>query len=145
MAYSPKLKRKIANLNKAFSKLEESRSFEYDFQINVEVSSKRFEYTFESLWKTIKLFLLEEKGLECYSPMDCIKAAYQVALIPAEYEQDFIAMVRKRNEIVHIYNEAVAVEIYRLIQSRFIDAIGAVVARLQENGNAFNPLHGEST
>ena len=132
MAYSPKLERKIANLNRAFSNLEASRSFEYEFQINVEVVSKRFEYTFESLWKTIKLFLFEEKGLECYSPMDCVKTAYQVGLIPKEYEQDFIAMVRKRNEIVHIYNEAVAAEIYYLIRSRFIDAIGAVVALLQE-------------
>ncbi len=133
MAYSEKLQRKIANLEKAFSNLEESQFFEYEFQINVEVTTKRFEYTFETLWKTIKLFLLEEKGVECYSPMDCVKAAYQVGLVPDAYEQDFVTMIRKRNEIVHIYNEAVAEEIYHLIISRFIEAIGEVVALLSDS------------
>lgn len=131
MAYSPKLQRKIANLEKAFLKLEESRSFNYEFQINVEVACKRFEYTFEALWKALRLFLLEEKGLECYSPMDCLKTAFQVGLIPPENEQDFIAMVRRRNDIVHIYNEEVAAEIYDLIISRFISAIGVVVESLR--------------
>jgi len=132
MAYSEKLRKKITNVEKAFANLEESQFFEYEFQINVEVVTKRFEYTFEALWKTIKLFLFEAKGLECHSPMDCIKTAYQVGLIPKAYEQDFIAMVRKRNDIVHIYNETVAEEIYDLIISRFIEAIGEVVSLLGE-------------
>lgn len=131
MAYSEKLKQKLANLERAFSKLHESQFFTYDFQINAEVAAKRFEYTFETLWKTLKLYLSEKKGLECNSPMDCLKSAYQVGLIPDNYEQDFIAMVRKRNDIVHIYNEPVAEEIYNLIKSRFIKAIGAAVTSLK--------------
>jgi len=63
MAYSEKLKQKLANLDRAFSKLHESQFFTYDFQINVEVVTQRFEYTFETLWKTLKLYLSEEKGL----------------------------------------------------------------------------------
>ena len=120
-------------MEKAFSKLNESQFFNYDFQINVEVTAKRFEYTFEALWKTLKLFLSEEKGLECNSPMDCLKSAYQVGLIPDKYEQDFIAMIRKRNEIVHIYNESIAKEIYDLIISKYIIAIAKVIDNL--NGN----------
>jgi len=131
MAYSEKLKQKLANLDRAFSKLHESQFFTYDFQINVEVVTQRFEYTFETLWKTLKLYLSEEKGLECYSPVDCLKTAHQVGVIPDKYEHDFMTMVRKRNDIVHIYNEPVAGEIYHLIISRFIEAIGAVVISLK--------------
>jgi len=57
---------KIANLEKAFSNLQQSQFFDYEFQVKVEVVTKRFEYSFEALWKTLKLFMTEEKGLECY-------------------------------------------------------------------------------
>jgi len=100
--------------------------------------TKRFEYTFEALWKTLKLFLNQEKGLECYSPTDCLKSAYQAGMIPEEYEQDFIRMVRKRNEIVHIYNEPVAYEIYNCIVPRFIEAIGTVVEKLKQQKSIDN-------
>ncbi len=135
MAYSKKLQRKIENLEKAFSNLHESQFFDYEFQIKAEVVTKRFEYTFEALWKTLKLFLSQEKGLECYSPMDCFKSAYQVGMIPDEHEQDFIKMVRKRNEIVHIYNEPVAYEIYNFIVPRFIEAVRTVVDELKHYKN----------
>ena len=138
MAYSRKLERKIANLEKAFSNLHQSQSFDYEFQVKVEVVTKRFEYTFEALWKTLRLFLSQEKGLECHSPMDCFKSAYQAGMIPDAYEQDFIQMVRKRNEIVHIYNEPVAYEIYNCIVPRFIEAIGAVVENLKQQKSIDN-------
>jgi len=118
------------SLERAFSKLDKSRFFTYEFEINVELSAKRFEYTFEVLWKTIRLWLKEEKGIECYSPADCFKSAYQTGLIPSEYEQDFVAMIRKRNEIVHIYNEESAKDIYEAIVFRFIDAMRHVIASL---------------
>ncbi len=138
MAYSRKLERKIANLEKAFSNLHQSQFFDYEFQVKAEVVTKRFEYTFEALWKTLKLFLNQEKGLECYSPTDCLKSAYQTGMIPEEYEQDFIRMVRKRNEIVHIYNEPVAYEIYNCIVPRFIEAIGTVVEELKQQKSIDN-------
>jgi len=64
--------------------------------------------------------------------MDCFKSAYQTGMIPEEYEGNFIKMVRKRNEIVHIYNEPVAYEIYHCIVPRFIEAIGAVADELKQ-------------
>jgi len=48
------------------------------------------------------------------------------------FKQDFIKMVRKRNEIVHIYNEPIAYETYNCIVPRFIEAIGAVVNELKQ-------------
>ena len=54
MAFSEKLQRKIANLEKAFSKLEKSTTLTYKHEDKVELTIKRFEYTFEALWKSIK-------------------------------------------------------------------------------------------
>ena len=130
MAYSEKLKKKVKDLQKAFNKLKECKEFKFEHVINVELSAKRFEYTYEILWRTIKLFLLEEKGLECYSPMDCFKLAFQVKLIPENLELTFVQMVRSRNDIVHIYNDEVADEIYNNIMNKYIDAIGRVIERL---------------
>ena len=130
MAYSEKLKKKVKYLQKTFNKLKECKEFKFEHVINVELSAKRFEYTYEILWRTIRLFLLEEKGLECYSPMDCFKLAFQVKLIPDNLELTFVQMVRSRNDIVHIYNDEVADEIYNNIVDKYIDAIGSVVGRL---------------
>ena len=130
MAYSEKLKKKVKYLQKTFNKLKECKEFKFEHVINVELSAKRFEYTYEILWRTIKLYLLEEKGLECYSPMDCFKLAFQVKLIPENLELTFVQMVRSRNDIVHIYNDEVADEIYNNIGDKYIDAIGSVIDRL---------------
>jgi len=50
-------------------------------EILYEIAAKRFEYTFETLWKAARYFLLEQKGIECNSPMDCFKALYKVGLL----------------------------------------------------------------
>jgi len=47
-------------------------------------------------------------------------------------------MVRKRNEIVHIYNEPVAYEIYHCIVPRFIEAISAVLDKLKQQKSIDN-------
>jgi len=59
-------------------KLKEIENYEgkLEKEILYEVAAKRFEYTYESLWKLLRLYLLELKGLECNSPMDCFKTFY---------------------------------------------------------------------
>ena len=61
--------------------------------------------------------------------MDCFKLAFQVKLIPENLELTFVQMVRSRNDIVHIYNDEVADEIYNNIVDKYIDAIGSVIDR----------------
>jgi nucleotidyltransferase substrate binding protein (TIGR01987 family) len=133
MAYSEKLKRNIENLERAFKKLNESQFFEYDHEINVELVTKRFEYAFELLWKTLKIYLFDEKGLETYSPVDCFKSAFQTGLIPQDLEQNILSMVRKRNEIVHIYDEIAAEKIYEDIISKFIKSIEIIIDKINKS------------
>lgn len=132
MAFSEKYLKRLASFEKALKKFQNFLSLNLELDIQIEVASKRFEYTFETMWKVLKLYLLEIKGIECNSPMDCIKAAYQNELIPEQYEQTFIEMVKLRNEIVHIYNDEIALKIYNQIIPDYINAITVIFENLKK-------------
>ena len=71
---------------------------------------KRFEFTFDLSWKTMRAFLDERKGISCNSPKECIREAYRQGLI--EYDVLWIQMTDWRNRIVHEYSEEFADEHY---------------------------------
>lgn len=134
MAYRKKLPRAFEKFEASLSKLNEAISpdFEkqYKHEVLVEIVIKRFEYTFESLWKTLKEVLLVE-GIECASPLSSFKEAYTLGLIDKEYEEVFPLMVKKRNEIVHIYSDEDAQEVYLLVKNTFAAAILDLFNRLK--------------
>ena len=71
---------------------------------------KRFEFTFDLSWKTMRAFLDERKGISCNSTKECIREAYRQGLI--EYDVLWIQMTDWRNRIVHEYSEEFADELY---------------------------------
>ncbi|MBI5883417.1 MAG: nucleotidyltransferase substrate binding protein [Elusimicrobia bacterium] len=133
MARREKLPRTLERFEAGLAKLKEAASpeFERKFErdILIEVLTKRFEYTFESAWKTLKELLLAE-GIESLSPLGCFKEAFKLDLITPENEQVFPLMVKKRNEIVHIYSAEEAYETYLLVKSSFLPALGALLDRI---------------
>lgn len=70
---------------------------------------KRFELCFDLSWKCIKLYAKRE-GVECFSPRDCLKVAYQLGLI--DYDETWLKMLDDRNLTVHVYKEKYAEEVY---------------------------------
>ncbi len=83
MAFSEKYLKRFASFEKALKKFQDFLSLNLELEILIEVASKRFEYTFETMWKVLKLYLMEVKGIECISAMDCIKAAIKMSLFPS--------------------------------------------------------------
>ncbi|RME09431.1 MAG: hypothetical protein D6804_05880 [Aquificota bacterium] len=134
MACGERLLKKLAQTEKALKKLEGVRALEerLEEELLYEVATKRFEYTFESLWKTIRLFLLEKKGLECNSPMDCLKGFYSVGLLSREVAEKIAKTVRLRNEVVHIYDFSLGERAYVDINSTALPLFRAVVERIKE-------------
>ncbi|MEJ5339685.1 MAG: nucleotidyltransferase substrate binding protein [Aquificaceae bacterium] len=134
MACGERLLKKLVQTEKALKKLEGVRALEerLEEELLYEVATKRFEYTFESLWKTIRLFLLEKKGLECNSPMDCLKGFYSVGLLSREVAEKIAKTVRLRNEVVHIYDFSLAGRAYVDINSTALPLFRAVVERIKE-------------
>ncbi len=98
----------LKDFEKAIKKLEEVLALKKD-EIIRDSAIKRFELCFDLSWKTVKNYAKTE-GLECYSPKECFKSAFQLKLI--DKEKEWLEMVNDRNLSIHLYNEDKAEEIY---------------------------------
>ena len=76
---------------------------------------QRFEYTFEAVWKTVKVYLLVRQGLDLASPKSVLRAAGSSGLLNEVQTRRALAMTDDRNRTSHTYNEQVSVEIYKRI------------------------------
>ena len=101
-------------------------------ELETKAGTLRFEYTFESLWKTIKEYLRTE-GIIVSTPLQCFKEAFKAGLIDAQYEDLFLEMIDKRNQIVHIYGMEEAKKIYEFIKKDTVySAIESIYKKLKE-------------
>ena len=92
---------------------------------------QRFEFTFEVVWKTLKLFL-ERQGHECGGPRPTLKKAFAENLIPTPEEADhWLRMLEDRNLSSHAYDEALAKRIYRHIVRDHAPLLGMMARRIQ--------------
>ena len=85
----------------------------------VEITSKRFEYTYESMWKAVKEFL-RLRGIICNSPKSCFNELIKEGLISEDYEETLSLMVKIRNLLVHIYDEESAKSLYEQLHETAI-------------------------
>ncbi len=123
-------KQRFQNLNKAFSQLERGLAIEAPSDIERQGIIKSFEFTFELSWKTLKDYL-EAQGVTCQFPREIIKKAFHHQII-SEGER-WLDMLGKRNLLAHTYEEALALESYRLIKQEFAPEIkktSSVVPRM---------------
>jgi nucleotidyltransferase substrate binding protein (TIGR01987 family) len=72
---------------------------------------KRFEYTFEAVWKAAQLYLSNE-GFDVASPRGVVRTSVQAGLLTLEQAEGALVMVDDRNLTVHLYKEAVARQIF---------------------------------
>ncbi|MBL8694391.1 MAG: nucleotidyltransferase substrate binding protein [Planctomycetes bacterium] len=91
----------------------------------------RFEFTFEVIWKTLKLYL-ERQGHDCGGPRQTLKKAFAESLISTPEEADrWFQMLEDRNLTTHAYDEALANQIYRHIVQDYAPLLGAMATRIQ--------------
>ena len=77
-------------------------------QLIHDATIQRFEFTFEIIWKTLKLYL-ERQGYECGGPRPTLKKAFSENLISSPEEADvWFRMLEDRNLTTHAYDEALA-------------------------------------
>ena len=137
MAQAEKFKRTFGKFEKAFNKYREIiRSPElFNFlseELIIEVATKRFEYTFESMWQALKEYLRVE-GIDCPTPLKCFKEIFKIGMIEENQESVFIDMIEKRNQMVHIYDLKRAQEIYEFIKTEAVfSAIQTVYNKLKD-------------
>ena len=71
-----------------------------------------FEFTFEAVWKTAKIYIKEIEGLEVGSPKRVLRTCMEVGILSKEETSLGLEMVDDRNLTAHTYNEGLAEGIY---------------------------------
>jgi nucleotidyltransferase substrate binding protein (TIGR01987 family) len=92
---------------------------------------QRFEFTFEVVWKTLKLYL-ERQGHECGGPRPTLKKAFAENLISTPEEADvWLRMLEDRNLTSRAYDEALASRIYAHIVHDYASLLGGMANKIQ--------------
>jgi len=128
MERSEKFRRTFGKFEKALTKFQEIIESQHLFgflsrELIVEVATKRFEYTFESMWKVLKEYLRTE-GVDCSTPLKCFKESFKAGIISENDEEIFLEIIEKRNLIVHVYDFKQAEAIYEFIRRE--DVLSAI-------------------
>ena len=128
-----RLSERIENFNKAYELFAMARN-EYvnnkSNNINRLALVQSFEIITELGWKVLKDYLAW-KGIEVFTPKDCIKEAFTINFLPTA--QIWIDMVKDRNSSSHEYDmekvdlilEKISLEYYDEI-TRFKEQIGFI-------------------
>ena len=92
---------------------------------------QRFEFTFEIVWKTLKLYL-EHQGDESGGPRATFKNAFVEGLIRSAEEADvWFRMLEDRNLASHTYREELAREIYARIAREYEPLLSEMAGRIE--------------
>jgi nucleotidyltransferase substrate binding protein (TIGR01987 family) len=117
--------------SQAFGRLQEAVA-ELPSALQADAVLQRFEFTFELLWKALRIYLAEMEGIEVSSPKGTLKAAFREGLIKSEEEQVFLKMLEDRNTSTHVYDQQEAGEIYVRIRDVYLLPIKALISRLEK-------------
>lgn len=117
----------ITKLETAFQRLEEGINSVKD-DLDKDGVIQRFEFTFELLWKTVKVHL-EDKGILCKSPKDCLQQAFKYGLITDELV--YLNMLNDRNRTSHLYGQSTSEEIFNNIKSNYVGAINSLLVKIK--------------
>ena len=106
-----RLKERCQTARRALALLEELATRPHLSPLERDAAIQRFEYTFESVWKAVQLYLREVEGLVVGSPKRAARASLQSQLLNEDETRQALAMVDDRNQTVSTYNEELAQEL----------------------------------
>jgi len=105
-----RLTERLADATKAVATLREILKEPFTVVVR-DAAIKRFEYTFEAVWKAAQLYLSYE-GFDVVSPRGVVRTSLQAGLLVPAQAEEALAMVDDRNLTAHLYKEAVARQIF---------------------------------
>lgn len=117
----------LQKLETALSRLKESYALPKNDVVR-DSCAKRFEFSVELAWKTLKIYLNEKHGVAVQSPKSCVREAYRLGVI--DYETRWLDMVNWRNDLAHGYEESYAITVYENL-SEVIVLLEGVVLKLK--------------
>ena len=121
-------KEAIERYKRGLQRLEEGISISRD-ELDKDGVIQRFEFTFELLWKALKIFL-EEKGHIYRSPKDCFQGAFKIGLI--DDEKQVLQLLEDRNRMSHVYSEKESQIIYERIKETHVHTFNAILTKIEK-------------
>lgn len=107
--------KKIAQFEKAFISLKKALRQKRNEFVRDSII-QRFEFSSEMFWKTLKVYLFEEKGIDVSSPKDVMREARNIELLNDQETELAIQMINDRNQTSHTYDEDFALEIIEHVE-----------------------------
>lgn len=94
---------------------------------------QRFEYSIDTFWKFIKLYLVEilKVTIDIASPKIIIREAYNAGIITELEFESLVKAITRRNETSHAYKKELAQEILEEIP-QYYKVMHAILERLNE-------------
>jgi len=117
----------LKKLKDACKKLEEGINQTKD-ELDRDGVIQRFEFTFELLWKALKIYL-EHKGVIVKTPRDSFVEAFRINLISDE--KIFLDMLEDRNNTAYIYDEETSKKIFNRIKKSYKQEIIKIIDKLK--------------
>jgi len=127
----------LNKLKNANQKLKEGIEHTKD-ELDKDGVIQRFEFTFELLWKALKIYL-EYQGIIVKTPRDSFVEAFRIDLISDE--KIFLDMLEDRNNTTHIYDKETSEKIFNRIKKNYQTEIVKVIELL--NKSLINALQKE--
>ncbi len=122
------LKYSFGKLKSAVKRLDEGVK-QAKSQLDRDGVIQRFEFTFELLWKTLKLFM-DDQGILTRSPKEVFKEIFKFGLISDE--NILLDMLEDRNQTSHIYSEDTSKKIYNRIKKNYLSVVKKLVKELAQ-------------
>lgn len=129
MASNEEIQSLFEQFKEAFGRLKEAINIKEESDIKRDAVIKRFEFTYELLWKIYKKLARLQK-LDYFNPKACFQFAFKSGLI--ENEELFLEIIDARNKTTHVYSEEEARKIYNFIKEKVINAFDAAREKLEE-------------
>ena len=107
-----RLKKKYQTAKAALASLKELAKKKPGSLIHRDAAIQRFEYTFEAVWKTAKLYLKEMEGVDAGTPKGVVRACMRAGIFDENQARAALEMVDDRNLTSHTYDEGLAQMIF---------------------------------
>lgn len=121
---------KIEQFNQALQTLEELMGQEATIVVR-DAAIQRFEYTVESFWKTLKVYLREKEGVDAPTPKAAIREGGSAHILSPDEVVLALAMIDDRNQTSHLYNRMLAGALYEKLPN-YAGFLRKVCDRLKE-------------
>jgi nucleotidyltransferase substrate binding protein (TIGR01987 family) len=131
LSTSEKTKLSLKKFSNALGRLEEAVASPHS-PLQSDAVIQRFEFTFELCWKTLRIHLSENEGIEVSSPKGTLKESFRQGLIQESEEQLFVQMLEDRNLSTHLYDEHETIEIFKRVSSRHMPLLKTILSRLTD-------------